>query len=201
MYMKWTGWRYGLSAVRWRMIFAGNMRALFLAAYNEIYRLICTRFYRAVERETVSLDNDALADVRTLAKPMVRLLKVYTSGDTQVSNVNRYDENRVQVPGYAEQEVQFLYQYMPPTLTNPHPAFLIEPEDEGRYQCARQSPRPIIWRSPSLLRAHTWMHAEEKFSEANFYLPTGNGGGRRTFRRFGIMAVWMRGKRLCMWIG
>jgi|GEM_PF-3852293 len=54
---------------------------LFLAAYNEMYRLICTRFYRAVHRETVSLDSDATADIRTLEKPMIRLLTVYAAMD------------------------------------------------------------------------------------------------------------------------
>ena len=140
---------------------------LFLAAYNEIYRLICTRFYRAVERETVSLDNEALADVRAFAKPMIRLLTVYTGGDIAISNVNRYDADRVQVPGYAGQQVQFLYQYMPPMLLNPHPAFLIEPEDEDDTNV------PVIPEAYHLAlplyAAHTWMHAEEKFSEANFY--------------------------------
>ena len=140
---------------------------LFLAAYNEIYRLICTRFYRAVERETVSLDNDALTDVRNLAKPMIRLLKVYTGGNTAVSTVNRYDGNKVEVPGYAGQNLQFLYQYMPPMLINPHPAFLIEPEKEDDTNV------PVIPEAYHLAlplyAAHTWMHAEEKFSESNFY--------------------------------
>jgi len=140
---------------------------LFLAAYNEIYRLICTRFYQGVERETVSLDNEALADVRSLAKPMIRLLKVYTGGDRAVSNVDRYDSDRVRIPGYAGQEVVFLYQYMPPMLQNPHPAFLIEPENEDDTNV------PVIPEAYHLAlplyAAHTWMHAQEKFSEANFY--------------------------------
>ena len=38
---------------------------LFLAAYNEIYRLICTRFYRVTE---VQLDGRG-CDIRTLKKP------------------------------------------------------------------------------------------------------------------------------------
>jgi hypothetical protein len=140
---------------------------LFLAAYNEIYRLICIRFYRAVEREAVQLDGEGLVDIRMLKKTMVRLLQVYTGGDIAVSDVKRYDAHRVQVPGFAGQQVQFLYQYMPPMLLNPLPASVIEREDEDDtnvpvFPAAYHLALPLY-------AAYTWMHAEEKFPEANFY--------------------------------
>lgn len=140
---------------------------LFLAAYNEFYRLICTRFYRAVERETVGLDSEGLADIRSLSKTLVRLIKVYTAGDIAVSDVRRYDADHIQVPGYGGQEMVFLYQYMPPMLLNPRPASVIDPEDEDDTNVP-VFPEAYHMALP-LYAAHTWMHAEEKFGESNFY--------------------------------
>lgn len=140
---------------------------LFLAAYNEIYRMICTRFYRAVERERVTLDNGSKADLRALSKPLIRLFSVYAGGELPVSDVRRYDGDRVYMPGYAGQQVQFVYQYLPPLLENPHPSFLIEPEDENETNVP-VFPEAYHVALP-LYAAHTWMHTEEKFSEANFY--------------------------------